>query len=116
MREANFRAGSPLSSPGVPLEDLLEELDRHRMIVAALLFDPIPGGVKTRADALHILGFPPDATPDLRTVRAKYRLLAVIHHPDGAFGSHQRMSQVNQAMQTLLGSVLVGVFPGARSC
>lgn len=78
-----------------------EELERLRAIINVLSFEPLPGGVMTRADALHILGFPPGATPDRRTVRAKFRMLATIHHPDSNHGNHHRMSQLNQAMEFL---------------
>lgn len=78
-----------------------EELERLRAIINVLSFEPLPGGVMTRADALHILGFPPGASPDRRTVRAKFRMLATIHHPDSNHGNHHRMSQLNQAMELL---------------
>lgn len=78
-----------------------EEIERLRAVVSVLAFEPLPDGVHTRQDALHVLGFPPDATPDAKVVRAKFRMLATIHHPDNSLGSHQRMSQLNQAMDVL---------------
>ncbi|BAE53126.1 J domain-containing protein [Paramagnetospirillum magneticum] len=78
-----------------------EEIERLRAIINVLSFEPLPNGVMTRADALHILGFPPGAAPDRRTVRAKFRMLATIHHPDSNHGNHHRMSQLNQAMEVL---------------
>ena len=36
-------------------------------------------------------------------MKAKIRLLATIHHPDNDLGSHQHMSQLNQAMEILRG-------------
>jgi len=78
-----------------------EEIERLRAIINVLSFEPLPGGVMTRADALHVLGFQPGATPDRRTVRAKFRMLATIHHPDSNHGNHHRMSQLNQAMEVL---------------
>jgi hypothetical protein len=78
-----------------------EEIERLKAIINVLSFEPLPGGVMTRADALHILGFPPGATPDNRMVRAKFRMLATIHHPDSNHGNHHRMSQLNQAMEVL---------------
>jgi hypothetical protein len=83
------------------LVEINEELDRLRTIVSVLAFEPLPDGVRTRSDALHILGFPPSSEPDSRTLRAKFRMLATIHHPDSHYGSHQRMSQLNQAMEFL---------------
>jgi len=80
-----------------------DELERLRAIISTLAFEPLAEGVRSRAEALYVLGFLPDARPDSRTVRAKFRLLATIHHPDGAHGDHQRMSQLNQAMSLLRG-------------
>jgi len=53
---------------------------------------------------LHVLGFSPGTKPHSRMLRAKFRLLATIHHPDSDHGDHQRMSQLNQAMAILRGS------------
>lgn len=78
-----------------------DELDRLRAIISTLAFEPLPDGVRTRTDALHVLGFSPGTKPDSRMVRAKFRLLATIHHPDSDHGDHQRMSQLNQAMALL---------------
>jgi hypothetical protein len=78
-----------------------EELDRLRAIINVLAFEPLPDGVETRAEALHVLGFPPGERPDRRTIRAKFRMLATIHHPDSPHGNHHRMSQLNQAMEVL---------------
>src|SRR5579859_3961310 len=35
------------------------ELVRLRTIIAAMSFEPLPDGIKTRGEALHVLGFPP---------------------------------------------------------
>jgi hypothetical protein len=78
-----------------------EEIERLRAIINVLSFEPLPGGVMSRADALHVLGFPPGASPDRRTIRAKFRMMATIHHPDSNHGNHHRMSQLNQAMDVL---------------
>jgi len=82
-------------------EHLEQEVERLRTIVNVLSFDPLPDGVESRADALHVMGFPPYANPDSRVLRARYRLLATVHHPDSAYGSHGRMSQINAAMELL---------------
>ncbi len=81
--------------------EITEELERLRAIVSVLAFEPLADGIRTRQDALHVLGFPPSSEPDARTLKAKFRMLATIHHPDGQHGSHQRMSQLNQAMEFL---------------
>lgn len=78
-----------------------DELERLRTIVSVLSFDPLPQGVRTRDEALHVLGFPPGHVPDNHTLKARFRMLATIHHPDGHYGSHQRMSQLNAAMDIL---------------
>ena len=80
---------------------LQEEVDRLRSIVFALMFEPLEEGVTTRADARHVMGFAPSDRPDKATVRARFRKLAAIHHPDGNYGNHQRMSQLNAAMDLL---------------
>lgn len=78
-----------------------EELERLKAIVSVLAFEPLADGVTTRDEALHVLGFPPGSRPDKRTIRARFRMLATIHHPDSNYGSHHRMSQLNQAMEFL---------------
>ncbi len=83
------------------LDAVNEELERMKAVISVLAFEPLPGGVNTRAEALHVLGFAPGARPDRRAVRARFRMLATIHHPDSHFGSHNRMSQLNQAMEVL---------------
>ncbi|RAU23786.1 hypothetical protein CU669_01465 [Paramagnetospirillum kuznetsovii] len=83
------------------LQAVSEEIDRLRAIISVLAFEPLPEGIQTRADALHVLGFAPGEFPDARTLRAKFRMLATIHHPDSNHGDHERMSQLNQAMQFL---------------
>jgi len=94
----------PAVPPVIEPEPEADELDRLRAIISTLAFEPLPDGVRSRSDALHVLGFSPDAKPDSRVVRAKFRLLATIHHPDSDHGDHQRMSQLNQAMAILRGS------------
>jgi len=83
------------------LPETMEEIDRLRAMVSVLSFDPLIQGIQDRGDALHILGFAPKAYPDRSELRARFRMLATIHHPDGKYGSHERMSQLNQAMEVL---------------
>ena len=87
--------------PPQPSRPLQEEVDRLQSIVSALMFEPLEEGVTTRADARHVMGFAPTDRPDKATVRARFRKLAAIHHPDGNYGNHQRMSQLNAAMDLL---------------
>lgn len=83
------------------LPETVEELERLQAIVSVLSFEPLRDGVQDRSDALHILGFPPRTYPSRVELRARFRMLATIHHPDGKYGSHERMSQLNQAMEVL---------------
>jgi len=92
----------PVTAPQADTDEL-DEIERLRTIISALAFEPLADGIRTRTEALHVLGFPPNAQPDSRTLKAKFRLLATIHHPDNDLGSHQRMSQLNQAMEILRG-------------
>jgi hypothetical protein len=89
------------AEPPVELLQSREELERLRQIVDNLAFDPLDRGVTTFNEALHVMGFAPSARPDMRAIRAKYRVLAAIHHPDSNYGSHQRMTQLNAAMEIL---------------
>ena len=89
-----------------PAEQILvreshEEMERLRAIVSVLSFEPLADGVKSRDDALHVLGFSPGARPGLKALGTRFRRLASIHHPDGSYGDHQRMSQLNAAMEHL---------------
>ena len=83
------------------LRETRDEIERLRTMVAALSFDPIPGGISSRDEALHVLGFRPGAAPDLVQLRNRFRVLAQVHHPDGGTGDHDRMSQLNAAMDYL---------------
>ena len=62
---------------------------------------PLADGVRTRAEGLFVLGFPPGSRPDIGVLRGRFRMLATIHHPDSGYGSHDRMSQLNSAMDIL---------------
>ncbi len=81
--------------------EINEELERLRAIVSVLAFDPLKDGVQSRSDALHVLGFAPGTRPDRTAIRNRFRMLATIHHPDSHYGNHQRMSQLNAAMEVL---------------
>ena len=81
--------------------DMRDKVARLQVTVATLAFDPLPNGVRTSAEALHILGFAPGQRPDARTIKARFRIMAAIHHPDSEFGDHTRMTQLNEAMGLL---------------
>ena len=109
LDDPNRPAAAPEAPPPPPpplessraLEAVNEEIERMKVVINVLAFDPLPNGVTSRAEALHVLGFAPSAYPDHRAVRARFRMLATIHHPDSRYGSHHRMSQLNQAMEVL---------------
>ena len=83
------------------LRDAMAETNRLRAIIGALSFSPLRDGVKTRTDALYVLGFPPNARLGADVVKSRFRSLAAIHHPDSAHGDTRRMSQLNEAMAKL---------------
>lgn len=83
------------------LRNVQAEADRMRGMIRALSFTPLRNGVKTRSDALYVLGFPPNAKIGPDIVRSRFRSLAAIHHPDSAYGDTRRMSQLNEAMAQL---------------
>ena len=83
------------------LDGARAEIARLRKQVKALSFEPLEHHVRSRAAALHVLGFAPGAAPDQATVRRRYRARAAIFHPDSTGGDHRRMSQLNEAVAVL---------------
>lgn len=83
------------------LKEARSEITRLRYQIRTLSFEPLDQGVKTRKDALYVLGFPPNAIPENNEIRKRYRKLAAIHHPDSSQGEHSRMSQLNEAVAKL---------------
>ena len=81
--------------------ELKEQVERLVRVVSDLAPPVLPQGVKTEAEALHVLGFPPGSDPGNSEIRSRFRALAAIHHPDSHTGSHQRMAQLNQAVEVL---------------
>ncbi|GHD41480.1 molecular chaperone DnaJ [Thalassobaculum fulvum] len=84
-------------------DGLAEENATLRQLVSDLATPVLERGITGRSDALFVLGFPPTAVPDPTTVKRRWRRLAMIYHPDSAFGDHERMSQLNLALSRLLG-------------
>lgn len=97
-------APGPMTEMSQKLAQAEDENQRMRQVINDLSFPPLEGGVRNRAEALFVLGFPPFAQPDARNLKERYRLLARIHHPDGGFGDHGRMSQLNAAFAILQAS------------
>ncbi len=81
---------------------LSDEIDTLRRTIETIRLRPLENGVNSRGDALHALGFSPYAMPDRTAIRARYRQLARIYHPDAPFGDHVLMSQLNQALERLI--------------
>ena len=70
-------------------------------LVRLLAFDPLPQGVRSAADARYVLGFPPAAVLTRETVKARFRMLSQIFHPDKPTGDTARMGQLIDAMRFL---------------
>jgi len=84
--------------------EMKEEMERLKAMVSVLSFDPLRDGVQGRSDALYVLGFHGKSYPTKSEIIGRFRMMATIHHPDGQYGSHERMSQLNQAMALLRSS------------
>lgn len=78
-----------------------EEIDRLRLTVQALAFEPLTEDIRSRSEALYVLGYPPWATPDQRVLRSRFRALATVYHPDNPTGDTVRMAQLNAAIAFL---------------
>jgi len=99
--ELRVAAAGAAAAEARRLHQAKEEQDRLGAMIGALSFEPLAHGVRSRAEALHVLGFAPGAAPDARAVRERFRQLARVHHPDSAFGDNRRMIQLNEAVQIL---------------
>lgn len=77
------------------------ELEKLKSAVSALAFEPLDHEVETRADALYVMGCHAMSRPSAKQLRSRFRLMATVHHPDSGYGSHERMSQLNSAMEYL---------------
>lgn len=84
-------------------DGLAEENATLRQLIADLATPVLDRGITSRSDALFVLGFPSTAVPDPATIKRRWRRLAMIYHPDSAFGDHERMSQLNLALSRLMG-------------
>jgi hypothetical protein len=83
-------------------ERLSEEVDRLRRTIETIRLRPLEKGVTSRGDALHALGFSPYTMPDRASIRARYRQLARVYHPDAPLGDHVLMSQLNESLERLI--------------
>jgi hypothetical protein len=78
-------------------------LDRLRDAVRTVADTTLGHPVRTRDEALFVLGFPPGARPEPAAIKTRYRMLATIHHPDSDTGDTDRMARLNQAMSFMRG-------------
>lgn len=78
-----------------------EEVERLKLTVQALAFEPLTEDIRSRSEALYVLGYPPWATPDQRVLRSRFRALATVYHPDNPTGDTVRMAQLNAAIAFL---------------
>ena len=87
------------------IEDRLEvaegNIERLTSALSAISYQPIERGVETNADALYVLGFHPHSRPTRADIKARFRMLAQIYHPDAIFGDTYRMGQLNAAISFL---------------
>ncbi|WP_245957128.1 J domain-containing protein [Aestuariispira insulae] len=83
------------------LADQAEEIGRLRSVISALSSEILSNGIRTREEALYVLGIAPGTYPDMQTIKARFRMLATIHHPDSDIGNHERMAQLNDAIAFL---------------
>ncbi|MEI6985904.1 MAG: hypothetical protein WCK65_07240 [Rhodospirillaceae bacterium] len=83
--------------------ELLErQLAECRAALERLSFQPLPSGIKNQREAAHIMGFASAIGLDLETINARFRVLALIYHPDqGVLGSSERMGQLIDARNIL---------------
>lgn len=79
-----------------------EEIGRLKTTVQALAFEPLTEDIRSRSEALYVLGFPTWSTPDQRQLRSRFRSLATVYHPDNPTGDTVRMAQLNAAIAFLM--------------
>lgn len=78
------------------------DIERLREGFALIAFEPLPNGVRSRFEALHVLRFPPGAEPKPEEVTARFRALAAVLHPDARLvNDHTHMVQLIEARKLL---------------
>lgn len=78
-----------------------QQAEELRAIVGLLAFEIASGPIHTVAEARYVLGFPPSASLSRETVKARFRLLSQIFHPDKPTGDNHRMGQLIEASRLL---------------
>ena len=98
----NDAARQTKAEPGRGRDGQSDEINSLRRIIDTIALRPLENGVTSRAEALHVLGFSPFATPDRASIRSRFRQLARVYHPDAPLGDHVLMSQLNEALERLI--------------
>ena len=78
-----------------------EHAEEMRALVSLMTFDPLPDGVNTVIDARYVLGLPPGMRLTRRIVKARFRMLSQIYHPDKETGDTVRMAQLIDASRLM---------------
>ena len=80
-----------------------------RAIINLLAFDLLPNGVRNQKEARYVLGLPPDGRLDRRHIKARFRQLSQVFHPDKATGDTDRMGQILDASRFLENRLVLGI-------
>lgn len=80
-----------------------------RAIINLLAFDLLPNGVRNAKEARYVLGLPPDGRLDRRHVKARFRQLSQVFHPDKTTGDKDRMGQLLDASRFLENRLVLGI-------
>ena len=122
-RQAPAPETPPKPSAPQPNPELLaqvSELEKHltrardaeaelRAIINLLAFDLLPNGVRNQKEARYVLGLPPDGRLDRRHVKARFRQLSQVFHPDKTTGDTDRMGQILDASRFLENRLVLGI-------
>ena len=74
-----------------------EEITRLKTMIVNLSVPRLSSVIQSRDEALFILGFPPASMPTSAEIKAQFRVLATIYHPDSGVGNNDLMAQLNEA-------------------
>ena len=83
------------------LDQARERAAEMRTVVSMMAFEPLPDGVRTVEEARYVLGLPPTLDLTRTIVKARFRLLSQIYHPDKETGDTARMAQLIEASRFL---------------
>jgi len=83
------------------IDNARQHAEEMRALVSLMTFDPLPDGVNTVVDARYVLGLPPGMRLTRRIVKARFRMLSQIYHPDKETGDTTRMAQLIDAFRLM---------------